>query len=170
MPLGSAIGCARHSTLAARRGRAILVLLLLALATTGAWADSRSASTSVQRRIAQAWGAENAAGITATMRPGGTVQLDLLLLDRGGSFQRSQAERTLRAYFRKIARIRLKDVTPRNQRASGQYRVSTYEYAYEPQGRDAVTALLVITLRSRGNDRWYIEAVKERRKRPTRRR
>ncbi len=169
MPLGRANACARSSTPAPRRVWTVLVLLLVALAATGAWADTRSSAGTVARRVAQAWGAENAAGVTGTMRPGGRVQLDLLLLDRSGAYQRGQAERLLRAYFRKLSRVRLKNVTPRNRQASDTYRVSTFEYAYKPEGRDPVTSLLVITLKAGGRDRWYLEGVQERRKRRARR-
>ena len=169
MPLGRAKPCARMSTHAARRWCVALVILLVALPASGAGADARSSADAVARRVSQAWGSRNATGITGAMRPGGRVKLDLLLLDRGGSFQRSQAERLLRAYFRKLSRVRLKDVTPRNQQASDSYRVSTFEYAYKPEGRDPVTSLLVITLKSGGSDRWYLEGVQERRKRRARR-
>lgn len=169
MPLGRANACARSSAHAPGRGWIVFVYLLLAAAASCAWADSRSDADAVARRVARAWGGENAAGITGTMRPGGRVRLDLLLLERSGAYQRSQAERLLRAYFRKLSRVRLKDVTPRKRQASDTYRVSTFEYAYKPEGRDPVTSLLVITLKASGSDRWYLEGVQERRKRRARR-
>ena len=169
MPLGRAPCCTRRSARARRAARLLLALLFVALPATGARADARSSSDGVLRRVSQAWAKENAAGVTGAMRPGGTVKLDLLLLDRGGAFQRSQAERTLRVYFGKVSRVRLKDVTPRNRQASARYRIATYEYAYKPQGRNPVVSLLTITLRSGGSDRWYVDEIRERQKRRSRR-
>ena len=165
MPLGRANACARTPPPARRWGRVVLASLLLALVAAGARADSSADAVATGRRVAQAWGQENASGVTSAMRPGGTVRIDLLLLERAGTFQRSQAERLLRSVFRKISRVRLKDVTPRNARPSDTYRVSTYEYAYKPEGSDPVTSLLVITLKAGGEDRWYLDGVQERRKR-----
>ena len=169
MPLGRADAHARKARPALAGRRLLLALSLALLAGTTGAADERSEAGSVQRRVAQAFGAKNAAGVTTFVRPGGTVKIELLLLDRGGTFRRGQAERTLRDYFRKVSRLRLKDVTPRRQPTSETYRVFTYEYAYKPQGRDAVTSLLTIALRSAGRDRWYLQTIQERHKRRPRR-
>ena len=170
MPLGRASDPARNATLDRRRrwvGTTVLLALLLLLA--GLRTAQADEAGDQHQRIRRAWIARNPAGITATMRPGGTLALDLLLLERAGIFQRGQAERTLKSYFRGVSRIRLKDVTPRRGGASRRHRIATYEYAYRPDGRDPVTSILSITLERGAEDRWYLTGIRERAKRSARR-
>jgi len=142
------------------RIRAALLLLAGVLWLPG---TARAGGTDAPAGFAgfeRAWRAGAAGAVVRSMDSRGTARFTLHAYPLSGksrSMKPRQAKASLKAYFGKLAGIRLEDATPPRSPAS----VRLYEYTYKPDREDARTTHLQVRLKRDRKRRWVLASVTE---------
>lgn len=153
-----------------RRGFPAFALLLAMLFVTAAQAAEpeplRTPGSKQQyRQVVAAWLKGDSAGVVALMPRRGKLRLDLMSPHVQGTYEKGQAQNTLKAYFAQISGVALKDVTDKRQRQPQGWMTRTYEYRYVPRGKDPSLTRLQILMKGDGRGGWTLNNITER-KRP----
>lgn len=138
---------------------AVLVAALLLFAPTAEASGTAKPETKFAA-FESAWTAGSPEKITACMEPKGTVTFTLLAYPLSGkarSMKPEQAKATLKAYFKKVSGVALKDVSPKRSPKN----VRLYEYTYKPAGENARTTHLRVQLKQDKNRLWVLASVTE---------
>jgi len=107
-----------------------------------------------------AWKARSPATIVGCMEPKGSVLVQLMAYPLSGkarSMKPEQAKATLKAYFKKVSSVKLKDVSPKKSPEN----VRLYEYTYKPAGENARTTHLRVQLKQDKNRLWVLASLTE---------
>ncbi|MDJ0522954.1 MAG: hypothetical protein QNJ90_12870 [Planctomycetota bacterium] len=138
---------------------AVLLGVLLAAAATAEAKGTKTPETKFG--IFEAgWKARSADKVTACMEPKGTVTFRLLAYPLSGkarSMKPEQAKATLKAYFKKVSSVALKNVSPKKSPKN----IRLYEYTYKPAGENARTTHLRVQLKQDKNRLWVLASVTE---------
>lgn len=139
---------------------ALVLLLLLGMnaAPTEAAGDAKPAPKFAE--LVKAWQAGSSEGVARCMEVKQAVSFRLLAYPLSGkarSMRPAQARATLKAYFKRLSSIGLKDVTPKRSPAS----VRIYEYTYRPAGKNTQKTRLQVQLKQDRNQTWVLASVTE---------
>ena len=140
-------------------GLVFLVPVLLLVATPAEAAGSAKPETKFAVFEA-GWKARSPDQITKCMEPKGTVTFTLLAYPLSGkarSMKPEQAKATLKAYFKKVSAVALKNVSPKKSPKN----IRLYEYTYKPAGENARTTHLRVHLKQDKNRLWVLASVTE---------
>lgn len=110
--------------------------------------------------FAEAWRAGAHDKVTGLMEPKKAVSFRLLAYPLSGktrSMRPEQASATLKAYFKRLGGMALKDVTPKRSPET----VRLYEYTYKPTGEQKRTTRLQVRLKQDGKQRWVLASLTE---------
>ncbi len=149
-------------------GRGVLgwlgACLALALLATPALAAGTKKPEQKFSAFEGAWKSRSAVKVTGCMEPKGTVTFQLLAYPLSGkarSMKPKQAQATLKAYFKKVSSVKLKDVSPKKSPKN----VRLYEFTYKPAGENARTTHLRVQLKQDKKRLWVLASVTESAKR-----
>ena len=139
----------------------VLVAALLLVGAAGAdAADSTPKPGPKFAEFAKAWQAGSSDGVARCMEAKQAVSFKLLAYPLSGkarSMRPEQARATLKAYFKRLSGLALKDVTPKRSPAS----VRIYEYSYRPAGQNSQKTRLQVQLKQDRNRQWVLASVTE---------
>lgn len=146
-------------------GLRALVLLavlvgVLGFATPPAYAAGTAKPETKFAAFESGWKARSPDKITACMEAKGTVTFTLLAYPLSGkarSMKPEQAKATLKAYFKKVSGVALKNVSPKRSPKN----IRLYEYTYKPAGENARTTHLRVQLKQDKNRLWVLASVTE---------
>lgn len=145
-----------------RRGAALgLALTLLVLGWGPPAASAAGAKPEAGFALFEAaWEARSAVSICACIEDRGKVIFSLFAYPLSGKVRvmgPEQAKEALKIYFRRIAYVALKDVTPKRSPKN----VRLYEYAYKASRENARTTHLQVKLKQDKNRQWVLASVTE---------
>lgn len=141
-------------------GPAAALLATLLLAVAPAHAGGTAKPEGKFAAFEGGWTARSVDQITGCMEPKGTVTFTLLsypLSGKARSMKPEQAKAMLKAYFKRVSAIALKDVSPKKSPKN----IRLYEYTYKPAGENARTTHLRVQLKQDKNRLWVLASVTE---------
>ena len=106
------------------------------------------------------WRARSADSITGCKDAKGTVTFKLLAYPLSGksrNMKPEQAKATLKAYFKRVSAVGLKNISPKKSPKN----IRLYEYTYKPAGENARTTHLRVQLKQDKNRLWVLASVTE---------
>ncbi len=166
--MASAHPLSPRETAARRRfGRRTMALALAASLVVGLGITAAQAGTPKTPKPAPrfvsfeaAWKSRSPARIVGCMEPKGTMLVQLMAYPLSGkarSMKPEQAKAALKAYFKKVSSVKLKDVSPKKSPKN----VRLYEYTYKPAGENARTTHLRVQLKQDKNRQWVLASLTE---------
>lgn len=111
-------------------------------------------------RFQSAWSTRSIESVIGCMEPKGKVLFTLFGYPLSGKARMmgpEQAKESLKAYFKKITTVALKDVTPKKSPKN----VRLYEYTYKATGENARTTHLQVKLKQDPKRLWVLASVTE---------
>ena len=144
-----------------RYGCALAVLILAAGLLAPAVAAGGATDPGAKLDALQtAWEASSPDALAACMEEKGMATFNLIaypLSGRARSMKPDQAKATLKEYFKKIAGVKLVDVTPERSPKN----VRLFDYTYKPAGENERTTRLHVQLKQDPQRLWVLASVTE---------
>ncbi len=151
---------ARSSPRRALRAALLTGLSVLLLAAPTAHASGTSKPEAKFGVFESGWKARSEDTITGCMDPKSTVTFRLLAYPLSGksrNMKPEQAKATLKAYFKRVSAVGLKNISPKKSPKN----IRLYEYTYKPTGENARTTHLRVQLKQDKNRLWVLASVTE---------
>jgi hypothetical protein len=143
--------------------RAVLLLgALLVMSSAVGTADAAGSAKPAAKFTAfsTAWSGGAAGAVAGCLQARGNAWFRLLaypLSGRARNMRSEQARATLKAYFKKIGGVKLRDVTPKHSPSN----VRLFDYTYKPAGENARTTRLHVQLKQDKKRLWVLASVTE---------